>query len=563
MFALSRRLVMNYIVKRSRRLVLVQRFIAGWVGLLVLIMLLQLTQLNGLGPHYLSNKPAQGGTYVEGVVGEFSALNPLFADTLPGRTASRLMFSGLAKRDYKGAIQPDLASGWSVNADGSEYTVSLRSGLSWQDGAPLSAEDVVFTIKSIQNSATKSPLADDWQGVEVKALDALNVSFSLSAPFAPFLQLLTVGIIPKHILGSVPPAQLRVHRFNQTPVGSGPYRFEQFLVNRSEIRLGAYEGFYRGAPKISTFVVKAFSDYGQLAAALGRREISGAGGFNNEESAKFGELGKDYVAWPGARESFLFMNTARPILSNPRVRQAITRATNTHALALSYRPAVRATDSALLAEQLNGEAADKQLGFNPSLSRQLLERAGWKSNSGDPRSKKNQVLKLVLVTPQTDIYPIVASQLQQQLQRVGVSVEIKTVSADEFQSRYVNPRQYDLLLSAIPLGADPDVYAYWHSSQANSSGSNFSNYSSAAADNLLEAGRTRVDPRVRLAKYHAFLKVWRQDSPAVALYQHNYFYVAKGIELPGVKWLPEPLDRFAEVNEWHVRTEPKLKRLVE
>jgi peptide/nickel transport system substrate-binding protein len=141
---------------------------------------------------------------------------------------------------------------------------------------------------------------------------------------------------------------------------------------------------------------------------------------------------------------------------------------------------------------------------------------------------------------------------------IGVQAEVKLLSSDELQASHIQTHSYQVLLYTINLGADPDVFAYWHSSQAKANGFNFSEYKSKVADESLEAGRTRLDSRLRAAKYQAFLKQWRTDAPALALINQYTFYLqAPDAQTFTNKMLVVPTARYSSVEKWTVRSEWK------
>lgn len=205
------------------RLGRVRRFIAIWVALIILLLGGLFIQIRRLQSYYLTNQPAPGGIYNEGILGSFTNVNPIYASGSVDSSVSRLVFAGLFTFNDKNQLVGELAKSYTVDARGTTYTVSLKDNLQWQDGKPLTAEDVVFTYTTIQNPDTKSPLASSWQGIKVAAIDKKTVSFTLPSILSAFPYSMVNGIIPKHVLGKVAPDQMRSVLFNtNSPIGSGP-----------------------------------------------------------------------------------------------------------------------------------------------------------------------------------------------------------------------------------------------------------------------------------------------------------------------------------------------------
>ena len=183
-------------------------------------------------------EPASGGIYTEALVGSFGRLNPLLDLNNPAdRDIDRLLFSGLIKFNSNGNPLPDLAESWGVSADGTTYNITLRANAEWHDGMPVTSADVLFTISLLrsENSAFPADVRSMWDQVEITQLDDKNIKFTLPEPFVPFLDFLTFGILPQHLLETLTADQLASTDFNLAPVGSGPYKFDHLTVDNGQI----------------------------------------------------------------------------------------------------------------------------------------------------------------------------------------------------------------------------------------------------------------------------------------------------------------------------------------
>ena len=204
----------RHLFKRFDRLLPVKRFIAIWVGLMTILLIAVLSQLLSLSGYFQSLKPVPGGIYSEGLVGSFTNANPIYATSDADQTVSSLIFSGLLKTNNQGNLVGNLASSYTVDTTQKVYTVHLKPNLTWQDGRPLTANDVVFTFKTIQDPDAQSPLFSSWQGIKVSAPNSQTVVFKLPDVLASFPYELTTGILPEHILAKVPASDLRSAAFN-------------------------------------------------------------------------------------------------------------------------------------------------------------------------------------------------------------------------------------------------------------------------------------------------------------------------------------------------------------
>lgn len=558
--------------KRLPRLIGVKRFVLGWLFLFAILMVGVGMQLRALDNYYLDLKPAAGGTYTEGIVGTFTNANPLYATSITDTTVSRLIFAGLLKYDSENRLVGDLADSWKVSADGRSYTVVLRPDLTWQDGQKLTTDDVAFTFQTIQNPDAKSPLFSGLQGVKIKVDSPRQITFTLPGVLASFPQSLTTGIVPKHSLQGIPPAQLRSASFNTArPVGAGPFKWDTIEIiasgdgqaNQQQIGLVAFSGYHRGPAKIDQFVIKTYPTESMLANSFKEGEVNAMVGIERlpDEAAKLKDL--EEYSIPLTAETMVFLRTDSDVLKDVKVRRALVQAVNTAEAVSGLGYPVVMADEPLLRGQLGYNPSTKQLSYNLAEAKKLLDESGWsQATTGQVRKKGAIELTMRLYAPNNADYAAVSQRLQKAWQELGVKAEVILPDEQDLQAT-ISGRQYDILLYGISIGSDPDVFAYWHSSQADVRSVtrlNFSNYKSVAADKALEGGRTRIDPQLRAAKYLPFLQAWRADAPAIALYQPRFYYVTHervfGLDN---KTVNTAADRFANVQNWMITQEPSLK----
>ena len=247
----------RHIFRRWQNLKNAKRFIVGWLGLIILLVVGVVVQTKALDNYYLSSNPVAGGVYTEGIVGSFSNANPIYAVNDVDSAVSKILFDSLLTYNDKNQLVGDLAAAWEVDSKGTTYTVRLKPDLKWQDGAVITSDDVVFTYTTIQNPDAKSPYMSNWTGVKIEKVNTTTVKFVLPNTYSPFLYSLTGGIIPKHLLGKIPPSELRSVAFNtKSPVGSGPFIWKGVTIsnngqsNLSEtIQLAAFDNYHSGKPK--------------------------------------------------------------------------------------------------------------------------------------------------------------------------------------------------------------------------------------------------------------------------------------------------------------------------
>lgn len=550
------------LIGRLGRLRLVWRFVLLWLVLIGVIAGLLSVQLSALRSYYQVLQPSPGGIYSEGVVGSFTTANPIYAVSDVDTTVAKLLFAGLLTYNDQDQLTGDLASSWGVNESGTQYTVHLRPNLVWQDGQPLTADDVVFTYQTMQDPDAQSPFQSSWQGVTVAAVDRSTVTFTLPNPLSSFAQSLTNGIIPKHILQSVNIVDLRSAAFNTTnPVGAGPFRWGSIGVSgvgqsaQTQITLTPFRTYWASAPRLDQFIVHAYANQDDLVQAYRNQEITAVAGLDSVPASIASDKSSHIYNLPLTAGVYVFFKTTSSILSDAKVRQALVAAADRAAILKRLDFPAIAVDEPLLRGQLGYNPAYAQTTGNLAQAKSLLDQAGWTVQPDGTRAKNGQPLSFTLIVGAGTPYAAVAQQLSSEWQSIGAQAQVTPLLSDDFQDS-LSSHSYDAVIDGISIGVDPDVFVYWDSSQADPRSDNqlnFSEYKSTTADLALEAGRTRLDPQLRVAKYRSFLQAWQQDTPALGLYQPRFLYISH-IPIYGLHENPVNTDagRFNNVQNWMV-----------
>jgi peptide/nickel transport system substrate-binding protein len=507
------------------------------------------------------NQPAFGGTYVEGVTGAPARINPLFAgQNAVDQSLVGLVYSGLTRLDDRDQPFPDLAEGWDISPDARSYTFHLRRGVLWQDGAPFSAADVVFTLGLLQSAElrTPPPLAQALAGATVRQVDDLTVRIDLPTPFAPLLAYLSLGVLPQHLLGQTRPADLFDSPFNLRPIGTGAYRLEQLNADRA--LLVANPGYHFGQPYIQHIELRFFRDDGALMSALTSGRVQGAffgsganpGDFSSLRSRK--DLSVSTLS--SGEVTFLYFNLSTPIFQDRRVRQALAYALDRDALvgdALAGQFA--RADSPLAPGTWAAGSALARYGADPAVATALLTEAGWVPGPGGVRAKDGQPLSFTLATNNDPVRVAVARAVADRWKAIGVDATVQAGGATTLVRDLLEPRSYQAVLFAYQAGADPDPFAAWHSSQTGRDGRNVSLLRDPRFDRLLEDARTTPDQARRADLYRQFQELFAQEMPAIPLYSSISVYVQeKSVQGAQVGYLDNPGARFWQVQDWYVKT---------
>jgi len=541
----------------------------GRIRLQVLITLLAIVVLVGaIG--YLAFSvttvvvPDYGGTYVEGIAGNPQAINPILSQQNPvDRDLVALIFNGLTRVGGQGEIVPDLAEDWDISADGTAYTFFLREDVLWHDGAPLTANDVVFTINAIQHPGYQgSPtLAELWRSVVVEQLDTYTVRFLLREPYAPFLDYTTVGILPVHILGSVPIETLGDSQFSASPIGTGPFMVAE--VSARHIVLEANPEYFRGRPYLDRVEFIYYPNEQAVFEARKRGEVAGIARVLPEHlRAVSDDPGLTLYSAPISGYTLIFLNLDRGVFQDPAVRRAMMLALDRQELVddiLGGQGIV--IHSPILPDSWAYDQNVLQYNHDRHKAIVTLEEAGWFDDNGDGvRERGSQALTFALATNDDPTRVRLIHAVSEQLAAVGIRAEPQVVGWDELTTQMLPTRRFDAVLSEWQgLPPDPDPYPFWHSSQATEGGWNVASYISEQADLLLQDARTTNSREQRLELYRRFQELFSQDVPSLLLYQPVYNYAVDEV-VQGVQVAPmiDGSQRFATIQGWYIATQRML-----
>ena len=415
-------------------------FLIVLVALVAIALLLRNQQTPILQPLVAPAQPVSGGVYTEALVGAPGRLNPILDYYNPAdRDVDRLIYSGLVKFDDRGVPQADLAESWGVSQDGKSYNFAIRPDAKWHDGEPVSAEDVLFTVDLLRQDSF--PIPDDlkqfWKDVEVTALDDKSLQFRLPEAFAPFLDYLTFGVLPKHLLESVPAEELVDAAFNLAPVGSGPYRFSRFLTENGQIQgvvLSAFEDYYFDRPFIDEVVFRYFPDAASALAAYQSGEVTGVSTIPTEvlpEALKEPDL-KLYTGRQ-PRLTLAYMNLDDPQLpffQDANIRRALLMGLNRQGMVDQIL-----SGQALLADGpiLPGTWAYydglERVPYDPEAALKLIKDAGYDlpANGDGVRTKEGVRLAFELAHPDDPQNTAIAEAMKRDWERLGVEVTLKAL----------------------------------------------------------------------------------------------------------------------------------------
>lgn len=546
----SKEHIQENIIDRLPNAKRVRLLILEWCLLVVVIISLALTQAFWYKQSYSVMAYVDGGTYIEATLGRVNSLNPLFATTESEKVLSKLMFATLSTIDYSGHVGLGLASSIVPDETGKVWTVTLKDNLKWSDGEPITLDDVLFTINLTKDSTINTSYSSNFSGVTVERQGNALI-FALPSAYADFDSTLNMPILPAHILAAVNPGQLLEHSFSSNPVTSGAFTFNamQSVSNEGEriVYLAANPYYYKSKPMLNSFAIHTYNSAEEIVTAVSTGEVTATA----ELSAGYrSQLPEDSVYEKQtslASGVFAFLNTTSQLLNNVAVRQAIQKGVDIEQIR-SVLGDEYPLNYPLLTTELNVDELPALPAYDLAAAQEQLNGAGATGKT------------IRLATINTGYFPELAEQWKSQLEQLGFVVDMSIYSpGQDFVANVIRQRNYDILLYEVEFGADLDLFAYYHSSQASNTGLNLSNYANALVDDLILSSRSTMSVTGRAAKYETFLKRWVSDVPAIGIYQVSlvYFFNKNVQSFSEDDRLIYATDRFMDVEYWAVNRAEK------
>jgi len=502
--------------------------------------------------------PVSGGQYIEGVIGQPSFINPVLANQEPDRDLIELIFSGLL----------DLAENYKMSENGDVWNIRLKENLFWDDGVSITSDDVIFTVKTIQDPDSHSPLLSLWQGVNAERISEREIKLTLPEAYVFFENTLReLKIIPKHVFGSIPAANFRLSDYNLEPVGNGPFKFLSFQKERSgfvsEYQLVRNEYYFGQKPYLEKIGLKFYQNEEELIKNFNSGVIDGFGGLNQENLSKI-NINHQVFELRMPRYYALFFNPyGQDILKDKNVRLALNYATDRKKLIEKVFDDRAVPVEGPLVLGMKGYTPEvyPQENFSLEKAEQILETSGWQPNTEGIREKNiNKELKRLefnLVVPEIPFLIETAKLVSEDWSKIGVKLNLVVRPSQEVSDEIIKTRHYEMLIfgNIFGNGDSPDLSSFWHSSERFYPGLNLALYENKTADNLIQSIRKTLNNTKRQADLSSLQSLIIQDRPAIFLYSPHYLYVTKNW-LKGFdeKFISSASDRFENIEKWYVKT---------
>ena len=505
---------------------------------------------------FLRSNSSANDTYTEGMVGAISSFNPLFVSAnYVDKVVDSLVFERFVYIDTSGKPTPGVAKEWSVSEDNLTYSFVLDEDLYWQNGDPVTIDDVLFTFNtavSLYSDYHFDSVGSALEGITISAIDEETIQFTLKSSNPTFFEAISLYIVPKSVLEDVSMTEMPFDSFAVSPVGCGKYRVEKTEQNAVYLVDNEYDEYY---PSLKNIVLRIYPDYASLETAMRVGDIDALGTWDSEalsfmkDYPNYGVLTKDEIY----RNRILFFNVRKDVLKDKNLRIGLSYLLNKEAL-LSEAP--------LEGDVMQGPIPSTSWAFNSQLdyyaynaekAAAFLSNAGYTKNAETEyfESKEGDILSFTLSYLDNDLNKRVVATIVSLFDKEGVVIKPRALSYNEISQQVIATRDFEILLYEVETTVDPDQYNLWHSLKVNYPDLNLSGYEYERVDILLEDARKTNNVTTRQTKYNQFQRYLMADAPAIFLYHPTFvFYFnskLSGIDMTNTNFSYE---RYWNIQDW-------------
>ncbi len=537
-----------------------------FMGLAVIMFLSALLLGLKVNNEFLVETPAVGGKINEGIVGTPRFINPVLAISDADKDMTALVYAGLVTPEKNNEYKNLLAESVDISPDGKTYFVHIKQNAEFQDKKPVTADDIVFTVSKIKDPAIKSPRKANWEGVEVEKIDNLTVNFHLKSPYAPFMENLTIGILPKHLWEKVPTEEFPWSNLNLNAVGAGPYKVVSVSRDSggipSNIELTSFDKFVLGKPYVTKINASFFSNESKAVSALISNDIDSLGGISPENAGVLKNRGFRIETATLPRVFALFFNQNKnKILTDKNIRKALSLAIpREEIVSNSLKGFAIPINGPVPTETISEDSFEKRL----MLAGEVLDKLGYKMSSttnlrikttGKGKTLTSTGIKFAIATADTPELISVAHSLEKAYKKLGIEVSINIFEQGDLQQNIIRERNYETLLFGEVIGRNTDLFPFWHSSERFDPGLNIALYANSKVDKLLDNLRKESNTSKQQDILDSLLSEFNADYPAAFIYAPKYIYVVpKGLKNVLLNTLNIGSERFLGVSTWYKET---------
>ncbi|WP_426446657.1 peptide-binding protein [Paenibacillus sp. S-38] len=495
-----------------------------------------------------------GGEIIWAYLSDPQGFSDLWATTTISSELNDLVTSSLYHYSTKQDLDPDLAVGQpTFSEDKKEMTVKIRTDAKYTDGKPVTADDVVFTYNVALSPDYKGPRKGVFdQLAKVEKVDDATIKFTFKQPFAGFIDLMAYNILPKHILGDTPVKDMDKAPFIKQPVGSGPYKLEEWKQGQY-LRLVRNENYYGGKPAVEKVTIKIIPDANSIMAQLQTGEVNASTvpADNLAVIEQYAKTSGKLKLQKGIKSStylYVAWNLTNPLFQDKKVRQALTMAIDRQGIV----DGVQEGQGVIVHSQTPPtywSYTDNvpKFPFDAEKAKAILAEAGWKDSDGDTiLDKDGKKFEFEMQVNQGNkVREKAVTVIQQQLKKIGISVQPRVVEGSAFSKNFQG-KQFESIFYGWNISGDPNPKGIWHSAEIEH-GLNTVTYKNPEVDKLIDEDLQTFDTNKRkelLAKIDALIA---EDQPYTFLYSPTTT-VAYPANLEGYN---PARDSLREVEKWY------------
>ena len=543
-----------------------------FLGLVTILCISTLVILQNINKSFMVNVPMDGGSIAEGIIGTPRFINPILAFSDADQDLVTLIYSGLMRKNSDGSLTPDLAEKYEVSKNGLTYTFTLKDKIYFHDEKPVTADDIIFTVNKIKDPVIKSPKKGNWDGISIEKIDEKTIKFTLKQPYASFLENTILGIMPAYLWNTTP---IELNDANTQPVGSGPYKVEKVSKQSTGLidyyDLVPFKKFNLGKPYLSKITLRFYPNENDQISALERGEVDQISSITPANAQILKEENYRVESLTLPRVFGLFFNQSQnQIFTDKNIIMAIDLAINKDSIVrdvlLGYGVVINGPIPPNMIDYQKSNKEDTASHEEKIKKAQdILNKGGWKKGTdgflqktiiGKNKKKTISYLEFSISTGNAPELAKSAELIKQDLENIGMKVDVKTFEIGNLNQSVIRPRKYDALLFGQIINYKSDLFAFWHSSQRKDPGLNVAMYTNAKVDKILEDAFVTIDEKSRIKKYIQFEDEIKKDIPAIFLYSPDFIYiVSKNIQGFSIDHIITPGDRFLNSYLWYTKTD--------
>ena len=526
-----------------------ERVILFWsfVALSIVLIFSALVVFNN---RFLIIKPSYGGELREGIVGTPRFINPVLANTEQDKGLTMLVYAGLTKKDQSGQIILDMAESIEKSEDMLHYTVTLKDTAKFHNGTKVTTDDIIYTVGLIQNPIIKSPRKVEWEGITIEKENDKALTFSLKKPFPLFMEVLSLGILPKDLWKHLNEDQISLSDFNIHAVGSGPYSIKKISTNSGipdTFTLSAHKFYTLGRPYIDTIILSTYQNEKYLLQAFQNGDVNRIHNISPEKIVTLSIATSSIQTSLLPRTFAVFFNPNKSdILRDVQVRTALQMAINKQAI----------VDEVL---HKYGKVIDGPYPFdtNETTSTYNVEQARDLLLGNKKLKKASSTVEITLSTANTEEMKKIANMIKSDWEAIGVRTNLAIYEVSDLNQTIIKDRDFQALLFGSITQNKSDLYAFWHSSQRTYPGLNISSYVSKKLDTNLEILRESSDNEgLADTAYENIKKEFAEEVPGIFLFAPSLIYITKDkITSPLPTFIFDTSSRFTLIENWYRYTD--------